>query len=459
MSYALTRAVDFIDQWLASQVDYEGIVGLSVALSHKDKIIFSSAYGWTDVAARQPLSPDHLFNIGSQAKMMTATLVMQLVQEGKVTLDDKAVGYLPWLSLHRDSRAAGITIGQLLAHRAGLVRDGLHAGFWQLEGDFPDAAALRRLVLAADITLDAHTKFKYSNIGYALLGQIIEAVTGRPYATVARERIIEPLGLANMYAEYAPDLKDRIATSYTRPMQGKRYIMPKSLPTNTFTSVAGWYANAADVCRFMAAHFTSDSQLVNEASRNQLHAPTYSHWVPRVKRGTQYGHGFMTHHLDGHRLVGHGGGFLGYRSYGCYDQNAQIGIAVLANAKDAPVLPAVRGILNILDYFIEHAVKPTPAKFDALRITGMNLLTTLAIVPTHDRIVALRLNEWLPFLQAEELEYKSPTRLIVAKASDLSSEGEQVTLTYTKDRLKSINYAGQMFYPQAIYAAWLQDHL
>ena len=124
----------------------------------------------------------HLFRIASHSKTFTATAIMQLVQDGRLRLDDTA-GRLGDRSLVDDaSPLASATVRDLLAHASGVFRDSDDGDFWHLVGAFPDRDRLRAILAQSDAAVVApNERFKYSNIGYGLLGLIIEAVTGTDY--------------------------------------------------------------------------------------------------------------------------------------------------------------------------------------------------------------------------------------------------------------------------------------
>src|SRR5690349_20803307 len=127
------------------------------------------------------MTAEHVFRVASHSKMFTATAIMQLVEQGKLRLDDRAAAYVSWLN-------SDATLRQLLNHAGGVIRDGLDADFWRVEQPFPDVEMLRALAPDAGI-LPPNTAFKYSNIGFGLLGQVVEAVSGVTYNQYVQEHI------------------------------------------------------------------------------------------------------------------------------------------------------------------------------------------------------------------------------------------------------------------------------
>ena len=176
----------------------------------------SSAHGVADLAAQVPLTTEHRFRIASHSKTFTATAIVQLAAEGRLRLDDTLGERLPELA---GTALGAVTLRELLAHGGGVIRDGWDGDHWQLVRPFPDAATLRRIATDDAAVLGRNERFKYSNIGFALLGAVVEAVTGRGYADhVRRGAAASRSGLAATTPEI--DLADAAdvaghATGYT----------------------------------------------------------------------------------------------------------------------------------------------------------------------------------------------------------------------------------------------------
>ena len=179
MTESLTEALAYYDSWLAFNQRYQRVPGLQVAVYAEDAIAFSAAYGLADVENDVPLTEQHLFRIASHSKTFTATAVLQLVEQGRLRLDDKAEQHV--------TEIVGTPLGQrtvreLLAHAGGVTRDGLDADWWQLFTSFPDRDELLEVMRhESSAVIPENDRFKYSNIGYGLLGLIIEAAFGMPY--------------------------------------------------------------------------------------------------------------------------------------------------------------------------------------------------------------------------------------------------------------------------------------
>ena len=183
----------YYDSWLAFQQRYRRVPGVQAAVLVAGEVVLSTAYGVADVATSTQLTTDHLFHVASHSKTFTATVVHQLVAAGRLRLDDSVGQWLPDLA---GTPVAGVTVRALLAHGGGVVRDGHDGDFWALYRAFPDADTVLAVARDEGAVLPTNERFKYSNVGYSLLGLVIEAVTGRPYADVVREQVIDRLGLS-----------------------------------------------------------------------------------------------------------------------------------------------------------------------------------------------------------------------------------------------------------------------
>jgi CubicO group peptidase (beta-lactamase class C family) len=193
----LQAAIGVIPGWIAFQMRARQQVGCLLAIAHRGEVVLEQGFGLADLATGEAMTPRHRFRVASHTKSLTAAGILRLREAGRIGLDDPVGRYVP--GLHPDVAAA--TIGQLLSHSAGLLRDGADSGYFSDTRPFPDGAEVRA-ALAGPQPLEAGVRLKYSNFGYALLGQVAEAVTGQPWDAWIRSAVIEPFGLA----ETAPDM-------------------------------------------------------------------------------------------------------------------------------------------------------------------------------------------------------------------------------------------------------------
>jgi len=195
----LRDGVAYVDHWVAYQQDRRDLPGVVVAIQGDDQLVFTRGYGYADLERQVPMTPQHIFRVASHSKTFTATAIMQLLEQGILRLDDRLGASIPWLGPQES--LARVTLRQALNHTGGLIRDGNEADYWQLDDTFPDVEGLRRLVAEGGAALDANETFKYSNIGYALLGidhakigtrLRVSTSKGTRAATVVKKPFVDP---------------------------------------------------------------------------------------------------------------------------------------------------------------------------------------------------------------------------------------------------------------------------
>ena len=170
------------------------------------------AFGVANIETGEPLTSRHLFRVASHSKTFTATAILQLAQSRALRLDDAASDYVPAL---RGSDLEEVTVRDLLGHSAGIIRDGLDGDYWQHSRPFPDEDELVGILLNEGKVLERNEKFKYTNIGYSLLGMIVAAASGRSYNQYVSDEICARLGLANTGPEWNPAREQEYAAAHT----------------------------------------------------------------------------------------------------------------------------------------------------------------------------------------------------------------------------------------------------
>lgn len=313
-----------LDQVRAEQ----DVPGISAVVTVGRNVRFAGASGLADLESARPMTAGTLLYAGSLTKVLTAALVLRLVDEGFIGLDDRVE--IPGLD------AEPITVAELLNHSSGLPREG-EFGYW-FSADFPDRQALANYLVDVELRSPPGAEVHYSNIGYAVLGQLIEAVTGQDYQAALDEEILRPL---QMQATGSPGPVDGIATGYTptgrvlpnadRPFAGVgRAVRGRHVreyhDARAMTPAFGVYTSADDLgrlLRFLLGY--ADAEVLSAALREQL----------VDDRGTGRTFGLGISHFRGHRVARHGGWFAAHRSHIMIDPLSGIGVAVLTNSDSA----------------------------------------------------------------------------------------------------------------------------
>lgn len=399
-------AVDFIDPWLESQVRRTDLPGLSVALAYQGEIIFSGAYGHADIENDESFTTDHLVRAASQAKMVTATGIMQLAEAGHLELNDRAGSYLPWLAKHSDDRVPQVTIKELLSHDANIIRDGLDASHWVGDHAFPDAEQLREIVLHSKFNTN-RTRLNYSNIGYALLGQVIETVAQQSYANYVAEHIAKPLDLTDtLKADYTPDLAHRMTIGYGYHDNELFTLLTADgephIPIRALAPAAGLCATPAALCMFMAAHRAGDERLLSDQSKQMM-----QRLCGTLYDRTSYGLGMMRIGSEQVELVGHAGNVLGHRSATLMDARNDMIASVAFNLTDylASPLHIVECLHRVTQNFQNTVVQTLPHDYKKYVGEFLNPLGAdgFRIAPVAGRLTLTFGRSWQPLKDASEL--------------------------------------------------------
>ena len=280
----LREALAYVDAWLDYRVWKLRTPGAQVAVWFDGALQFSKAYGVANIDTREPLTTAHLFRIASHSKTFTATAIMQLVEAGKLRLDDTAGSWLPALA-EAGSPLADATVRHLLAHSAGVRRDGVDATYWALNRPFPDEAALLELALREGDVRQPDATFKYTNIGYSLLGLIVGKAAGSTYAEYVQTAIIGKLGLRNT----GPELDEARRSDYAGGHSGlgswtERQVIPH-VDTRAMAAATGFYSTAEEMVRFASAHFFGDDRLLSDRSKNEMQRPVWVGLSPERAAG------------------------------------------------------------------------------------------------------------------------------------------------------------------------------
>ena len=344
MTESLTEALAYYDSWLAFNQRYQRVPGLQVAVYAGDAIAFSAAYGLADVENDVPLTEQHLFRIASHSKTFTATAVLQLVEQGRLRLDDKAEQHV--------TEIVGTPLGQrtvreLLAHAGGVTRDGLDADWWQLFTSFPDRDELLEVMRhESSAVIPENDRFKYSNIGYGLLGLIIEAASGTPYNAYVQTAIVDKLGLAGLGPELDPARLTEYAAGYSALAYADTRVPIEHINTRALASATGFFGNARDLVTYFSAHLPGDDRLLTDKSKREMQHPL---WTTGADDKARYGLGLSVTKVGEVDVFGHGGGYPGHITRTLVDPERRLVVSALTNAIDGPAAQLAEGLLRLLN--------------------------------------------------------------------------------------------------------------
>ncbi|MEP7101565.1 MAG: serine hydrolase domain-containing protein, partial [Burkholderiales bacterium] len=365
--------------------------------------------------------PRHRFRVASHSKSFTAAGVLKLREQDRVKLDDRVGEHVP--GLH--PKVAAATLGQLLSHSAGVVRDGADGGQWSDRRPFLDEAALRADLVDGPV-LEANTRLKYSNHGYGLAGLAIEAVTGECYTDWIAREIVAASGLT----ETTPDAPIAASTPFASghsaklPL-GRRVVIPGDNPTNALAAATGFVSTAGDLARFFAS-LAPDSKrsVLSPESRREMWRRQWRDAYAAVPRW--YGLGTISGDLDDWAWSGHTGGFQGTITRTVCVPSQQLTVSVLTNAADGLSHAWVDGALHILRAYLRDGAPSR--RTAAWSGRWWSLWGPVDLLPMADKVLVANPSLANPVQHAAELVVASPTQGVMALAGSFDRHGEPVRL-------------------------------
>ena len=312
------------------------VVGLSVAVVKKGKIIYNHSFGLRDIASNEPLRNDHIFRIASISKSFSATAIMQLVDAGKLSLDDDFSKLVGFTVRNPKFPQTVITLRMVLSHTAS-INDS--QGYFTL--DVIDPAKGANFSKCYN-DYEPGTKYQYCNLDYNMTGTVIERISGERFDNYVRNHILKPLKL---YGGYCVDSLDatRFATIYEydstkkpvpspgayhpRREEIQNYVMGYSTPV--FSPTGGMKISAADLARYMTMHMKRGKyngvRILSKKSSRTMQTTV----------AEKVGYGLAIMHtnklIPGKLLTGHTGSAYGLYSAMFFDPKGKFGIVVITN--------------------------------------------------------------------------------------------------------------------------------
>jgi CubicO group peptidase (beta-lactamase class C family) len=306
------------------------VPGASVAVL-VDGEIHELASGVLHMGTGVEVTPDSVFLSGSIAKVYTATLIMQLGDDGKLDLDNRVVDVLPEFSTVDPDATEKITVRHLLSHTSGLTCDFVY------DGGRGDEAIARYVEAAKNAALDCPPgMMSYSTVGYVVLGRIIEVLTGQTWDEALKERLLRPLGLTHTMTFAEEALSFRVAMSHLgEPGQDPDPAPQWDLMPRSMGPGGRVIASAGDMVRFARAHLDGGSDVLSPesvASMQQHQVDSPDKWSVSADA---WGLGWTLYDWDGTPGFGHDGAAIGQYAYLRVVPGAGVAIALTTNGGSA----------------------------------------------------------------------------------------------------------------------------
>ncbi len=356
------QALNLLDLWLDAARDYEHIPGISAGVVYDQELLWSKGYGYQDRETRVVPTAETIYSICSISKLFTSIAVMQLRDQGKLRLDDSVSHHLPWFAIKQAfPDGPPITIEGLLTHASGLPREADWPYWTGPDFTFPAREQVIQLLANQQTLYPAETYFQYSNLGLTLAGEVVQQVSGQPYAEYVEQHILAPLGLASTTAEIPLEQRGRrLATGYSAlARDGTRKAMPL-FQARGIAPAAGFASTVEDLARFASWQFRVLSGARSDVlAGNTLKEMQRVHWMDPDWR-TTWGLGFSIWRSKDKTFVGHGGSCPGYRTQLSLQTDDKIATIFLANALGVSPQPFTMRMYEIVAPALA-AAKKAPA--------------------------------------------------------------------------------------------------
>lgn len=336
-----------LEIWIKAQQEYRSIPGISVGLIYDQELIYSESFGFADLEKSITLQDESAFRIASITKTFTATALMQLRDAGKLRLDDPVKAYLPWFNIKQKfPDQPAITIRQLLTHTSGLPREAAFP-YWT-DHEFPTMDQIKASIASQETIYPPATKFKYSNLGLALAGEIVSVVSGMPYAEYIQTYIFDPLGMHSSSVIPDSEYQQQLVTPYSHRLEGVSHAILEYTDTKGITPAASIATTMTDLSRYVSLQFrvddNSSAAVLRGSSLNEMHRVQ---WL-RPSWSNGWGLGWATWQRSGKSVNGHGGWVAGNRTQVMFIPEDKVGVIVFTNSDDGEPSYLARHILDFM---------------------------------------------------------------------------------------------------------------
>jgi CubicO group peptidase (beta-lactamase class C family) len=332
----------------------DGAAGFAIALVDDGELIYAHGFGETELGTGDPVTPDHIFHWASVSKPLVATAIMQISERGQLDLDDALASILPDYRI-TEPRQREITIRQILLHTSGIPDVEIYN--WD-KPEYDDGALLRWALTESprDLLFDPGTGRKYSNVGYEILGAVIERVSGLSFEDYMRTNIFDPLAMQNATFAYPETDKALRTVGHAGERSEKHKIEHypynrRHGPSSTFNASVVSFAPFAQA--LLAGGSFGEAHILKTETLNDMWAPR---WTIDEARGESTSMGWVIEERPGRpRMIRHFGWDDGFRSALLIFPDANQAVLYVTNDEDANLRAY---LLPAIDALKERASRP-----------------------------------------------------------------------------------------------------
>jgi len=362
-----------------SRVELSG----SILVSERGRVVYSGNFGYADLSRKRPIRPDSAFELASVTKPMTAVAIAMLEERGKLSYDDALSKYFPELPY------PGVTIRHLLTHTSGLPDpEQLFRDDWPSTRIANNADVVMRLALLKPPRHFAPgERWRYNTTSYALLGRIVELVSGVSYGAFIRDTMLQPLGMRDslVFDRFRESPPANLAFGYLpSAIWSDEFVLPETLPRYGYivpfgstVGAKGIYSSARDLVRWVDA--LNEGKLASRASLEKIYTPARlaDGSTPSAGGGagndvpSRYGMGWFVEQGPDGRTVRHTGDWPGYITCLVHNVDKDQTIVVLSNMGD----PGMIGVANAIEAILNgHPYELPKARIG--RVVGKTIVAS-----------------------------------------------------------------------------------
>jgi D-alanyl-D-alanine carboxypeptidase len=349
------------------------LAGAAVGVVRDQDLAWSAGFGFADIASGRRPDEHTLFRVGSITKTFTATALVQLRDEGRLGLDDPVVRHIPEFSSVRCRYGSveDVTLRRLLTHRSGLMGEPPLRHWETLK--FPTMEEILGSLARVEVVIETDSAMKYSNLAFALLGEVVTRVSGRPYVEYVQAEILDPLGMTSSTFELNDDLRPRMATGYNLSLFDEDPEPSEHPLINGETAAGQLYSTVSDLAKWIALQFRTSTgsadgatdgqagnsdgngrRVLSARSLEEMHRPQYleADWSGGLCLS------WMGLRRGDNVYLGHGGGIHGFITQILFNKQRRTGVIALTNS-GGPGADAIAGeMLELIMAAEKDAPKP-----------------------------------------------------------------------------------------------------
>ncbi len=338
--FNLKKTQKVMTQLIERSMEERGVASVSVALVKDDEIVWKAAFGYSNLKTKTLATTETIYSTGSTFKSTTATAIMQLVDQGKISLDDPINQYLGKNRVQDQLQSEQrVTFEHILSHWSGLRNGVAVEPIWsrKLPQTLEEFTSGLYSIRAPEV------KWEYNNFAYGTAGLLVQEISGQEYEEYILEHILKPIGVTTPHPVYpSPDMVELMALPYSA---GGSRGEPTPVPQVHFDvyPAGDLYLTAEDMARYLGAHLNAGvfngQRILSEESVKSMHTNRF---------GGDYSLGFWVEidETNGHTIIQHGGAIAGQRSMLRGDVDARVGIYYMSNGDVA--LPIDKAALALL---------------------------------------------------------------------------------------------------------------